>query len=94
MIYKILLATLSAAAIVLPLATGHAAEPQPGAPGPKTQVGAGTTDETTTGISGRSHDNAGGAKTPQASQCDTYSGESHDYCLYTILKQAPVPKGG
>jgi hypothetical protein len=57
--------------------------------GQTAMAGAGTTNGSTTGVSGP--DGGGGPRMPEASLCDSYQGEAHQYCLWTVL--APPEQG-
>ena len=57
------------------------------------QVGAGVTDGTTTGVSGPKHGSGGSGEPPlpQASLCDSYSGDVQQACLDVVLRQGAKP---
>ena len=59
------------------------------------QVGAGTTDGTTTGVSGPTGGGgpAGMPPPPRASLCDSYSGDVQKACLDVVLRQGDKPGG-
>src|SRR4051794_10717934 len=58
------------------------------------QIGAGTTDGTTTSKSGPQQKGGSGPTQPDDSLCSDYQGVVRSYCLYTVLKQADHPAGG
>lgn len=73
---------------------GGQKQEQAGSDWREAQVGAGVTDGTTTGISGKSGGGSGGPPDdPGPALCDAYQGVAHDYCLYTVLERSAPPEG-